>query len=375
MILVLDEAAGFDLSRARRLIAARIPAVPRLRQRLIRAPFGCGGRVWVNDPKFDIRGHVHMVVCREPGDEQAPLDTDLSVIMAPLRRAAPLWSAVFVTGLADGAVALVLVLHHVLVDGVGGLAVLANLVNARANAANVSFPGPRPPRPGSPKRRTRAGCGAAPCCTAVSPAARFNGRRGSPATAGHPLFTGQRTGSRRKLTVARAAESGCTPARRDDERRHPGRGGGRAAPGADGQRGSPSTHSGWPCRYRPPPRQRARTRQHGQPDAHARPGHGRSGTAAGAGRRPGPRAQGVRHRATPDRRAGLAVPATAALGGYHWYMNHQHRFHTPVSRMRGPAKGVTFGGSAITSTIPIGIGEGGTSRSTSTCFPTRAPSP
>lgn len=45
---------------------------------------------------------------------------------------------------ADGAVALVLVLHHVLVDGVGGLAVLANLVDARANAANVSFPRPTP---------------------------------------------------------------------------------------------------------------------------------------------------------------------------------------------------------------------------------------
>src|SRR5262249_41672597 len=27
----------------------------------------------------------------------------------------------------------------------------------------------------------------------------------------------------------------------------------------------------------------------------------------------------------------------AALGGYHWYMNHQHRFHTLVSHVRGPA--------------------------------------
>ena len=28
----------------------------------------------------------------------------------------------------------------------------------------------------------------------------------------------------------------------------------------------------------------------------------------------------------------------AALGGYHWYMNHQHRFHTLVSHVRGPAE-------------------------------------
>ena len=49
----------------------------------------------------------------------------------------------------------------------------------------------------------------------------------------------------------------------------------------------------------------------------------------------------------------------AALGGYHWYMNHQHRFHTLVSHVRGPAEQVTFGGSPITSAIPAGVAEGG----------------
>ena len=49
----------------------------------------------------------------------------------------------------------------------------------------------------------------------------------------------------------------------------------------------------------------------------------------------------------------------AALGGYHWYMNHQHRFHTLVSHVRGPAEQVTFGGSPITSAIPVGLAEGG----------------
>jgi hypothetical protein len=40
-------------------------------------------------------------------------------------------------------------------------------------------------------------------------------------------------------------------------------------------------------------------------------------------------------------------------------MNHQHRFHTLVSHVRGPTEPVTFGGSAITSAIPIGTGPGG----------------
>ncbi|HEY1345326.1 MAG TPA: wax ester/triacylglycerol synthase domain-containing protein [Streptosporangiaceae bacterium] len=147
VILLLDPAGGFDLAEARRLIAERVPAVPRLRQRLTRAPFGGGGPIWVDDPRFDIAGHVRAVACPKPGNEQALLDYALSVVMTPLRRAAPLWSATFVTGLADGAVALVVVLHHALADGVGGLTVLARLTDAPAAvppARRAGFPRPAP---------------------------------------------------------------------------------------------------------------------------------------------------------------------------------------------------------------------------------------
>jgi hypothetical protein len=49
----------------------------------------------------------------------------------------------------------------------------------------------------------------------------------------------------------------------------------------------------------------------------------------------------------------------AALGGYRWYMNHQHRFHTLVTHVRGPSEPVTFGGCPVTSAIPAGLGPGG----------------
>ena len=49
----------------------------------------------------------------------------------------------------------------------------------------------------------------------------------------------------------------------------------------------------------------------------------------------------------------------AALGGFRWYMNHQHRFHTLVSHVRGPAEPVTFGGCPITAAIPAGVVPGG----------------
>jgi diacylglycerol O-acyltransferase / wax synthase len=90
VILLLENAGGLDLARTRRLLAERVLAVPRLRQRLVRVPLGCGGPIWVDDPGFDIRRHVRAVACREPGDEPALLDTALSVIMPPLPRFAPL---------------------------------------------------------------------------------------------------------------------------------------------------------------------------------------------------------------------------------------------------------------------------------------------
>ena len=49
----------------------------------------------------------------------------------------------------------------------------------------------------------------------------------------------------------------------------------------------------------------------------------------------------------------------AAAGGFRWYMNNQHRFHTLVPHVRGPAGPVTFGGCRIISAIPARVGPGG----------------
>jgi diacylglycerol O-acyltransferase / wax synthase len=74
------------------------------------------------------------------------LDTALSVIMTPLPRDHPLWSIVLITELSAGAVAVVVVLHHVLADGLGGLNVLAALVDPGASPAAVALPRPSPSR-------------------------------------------------------------------------------------------------------------------------------------------------------------------------------------------------------------------------------------
>ena len=150
-VLILGGGPGFSVQEAQRLLDGRIRAVPRLRQRLRRAPPGCGRPFWSDDPAFDLRHHVRQLPCPAPGDERALLDVAAAVTGEPLLRSRPLWSATFVTGLADGGTGLVIVMNHVLADGIGGLAVLARLVDpipglppAGLEAAPFPAPAPRP---------------------------------------------------------------------------------------------------------------------------------------------------------------------------------------------------------------------------------------
>jgi hypothetical protein len=49
----------------------------------------------------------------------------------------------------------------------------------------------------------------------------------------------------------------------------------------------------------------------------------------------------------------------AALGGYHWYLNHQHRLHTLVSYVRGPDQPISFAGARVAGVLPVAVGPAG----------------
>ncbi len=148
-VLVLGGGPGFNVDDAQRLLGERIGAVPRLRQRLCKAPLGCGRPFWADDRRFDLQDHVKQVVCPSPGNDRALFDVAGTLLGADLPRSRPLWSATFVTGIADGSTGLIIVMNHVLADGIGGLAVLAELVDGppglQAESASAApFPA-RPP--------------------------------------------------------------------------------------------------------------------------------------------------------------------------------------------------------------------------------------
>ena len=143
-ILVFGSGEHLAVGEVRDALADRIGAIPRLRQQLVSTPPGCGRPVWVDDPEFDVARHVHEVACSPPGDEDALLRAAAGVVTVPLPPGQPLWSATIVTGLAGDACAVIVVFHHVLADGMGGLAVLAGLVDGAVHAPRQNFPRAKP---------------------------------------------------------------------------------------------------------------------------------------------------------------------------------------------------------------------------------------
>lgn len=124
--------AGADAGVVAAAVGAACGRVPRLRHRLLRTPPGCGRPVWVEDAAFRAERHVRRVTLE--GDL---LDLTAALVTTRLPADRPLWAAVVVDGLAGGGVAVVFVMHHVVADGVGGLAVLGALADGARPVASA----------------------------------------------------------------------------------------------------------------------------------------------------------------------------------------------------------------------------------------------
>lgn len=133
-VLMLDAREGLDPGLVAEAIAHRVTAVPRLRQRLVKVPWGFGRPVWVDDRDFTVSAHFSLTRCPAPGGGSAVLGVAAEMLLTRLPRDRPLWTATLVTDTGLGGAALIIVFHHVLADGIGGLAVLARLVDGAAES-------------------------------------------------------------------------------------------------------------------------------------------------------------------------------------------------------------------------------------------------
>ena len=136
-VLILDPTTGrIDTQRqVRELIAARVPALPPLRWRLIDPPGGIGSLRWIEDPDFDLDHHVHFSSVPSPRS-RADLEALVATIAGtPLDRDRPLWEMHVVDGLDDGSLAVIWKLHHAFMDGGAGMGIIGCIFDLDPEAA------------------------------------------------------------------------------------------------------------------------------------------------------------------------------------------------------------------------------------------------
>jgi len=135
---------GIDVERIVRYVESRLELVPRYRQRLRTTPL-TGNPVWIDDDRFDVAFHVRHVTLPPPGDDAILKKLASHIISTPLDRSRPLWKLWVVTGLQGNRFAMVIKMHHCMVDGIAGADLLAALLTPAPTQA-VDAPRPFAPR-------------------------------------------------------------------------------------------------------------------------------------------------------------------------------------------------------------------------------------
>ena len=112
-------------ARFRAHLAARLHQTPRYRQRAVPVPFNVSHPTWEDDPDFDIDNHLFRVRLDRPGTDEQLQQLSGEIFTGMLDRNKPLWEMHMVEGLEGDRTALILKVHHCMVDGVAGIG-LAN---------------------------------------------------------------------------------------------------------------------------------------------------------------------------------------------------------------------------------------------------------
>ena len=142
---LLDSDGRFRIEAAKQAVEGRLHLLPRFRQVLCVPRRGLGGPLWVDAPAFDLGDHVRVEQLHAPADEATLLRAVERLRRRRLDKSRPLWEMWFLTGLPDQRIGLFVRLHHVVADGIAGVAELSALLDTAPSTAMA------PARPWAPK--------------------------------------------------------------------------------------------------------------------------------------------------------------------------------------------------------------------------------
>lgn len=151
-LLILDVSAmpsGDPYENIRSVLIDRLPTIPSVHQKLAFAPLGLGRPFWLDEPDLDIDRHLHRLVLGGAGDDRSLADVVGDIASRQLPRDRALWEIWVIEGLAHGHAAVLVKMHHSIIDGVSGASVMGHLLDlepapaARPHAAPP--PAKRPP--------------------------------------------------------------------------------------------------------------------------------------------------------------------------------------------------------------------------------------
>jgi len=160
-IAILDSSDGraVDIAALERHLSPLLRQLPIFRKRLREVPLGLDHPIWV-ESEPDLGAHLHHIALPSPGtmDELAKFVSHLARVALDRDRA--LWELWLVEGLEGGSAALVVKIHHALLDGVAGVQVLGELFDlgpAHPSAAGEGPASREPPQSRSDPTGKRAG--------------------------------------------------------------------------------------------------------------------------------------------------------------------------------------------------------------------------
>lgn len=131
-------------------VASKLALIPRFLQRPVTTPFCMGPPTWQYDPHFEIGNHVREITLKHGTDAEWK-STVSEILSSHLDRSRPLWELTLLQGLKGQRTGMVVKIHHCMVDGIAGVAMLNVLLDPSSDAPPVHHKKPHYPVPPPPQ--------------------------------------------------------------------------------------------------------------------------------------------------------------------------------------------------------------------------------